>query len=131
MCFSKLYLSPLWIQSQDAKMISNHGFKYLELYEEMARQASDQGQPLFLYNAKIHMICHILRNLSWEAELANVALNPMVWGVQLEEDLVGKASRLVRHVSSTPYYASKRSLQRWLIAAHRAWVKSEMITRCD
>lgn len=130
-CFSKMYVAPLWIPSDHAKVICNHGFTYLKMWREMAHQAAHERKALFLYNSKIHMLTHILRNLEWEAELAYYTLNPMVWGVQLDEDLIGKACRLARHVSSNPYFMVRRSLQRWLIASYTSWSKSRMLNRCD
>ena len=125
-----MYLAPLWIPSDEAKIISDHGFRYLRCFRSLAEQASRAGTPLFLYNTKIHMMTHILRNLEWEAELAEFCLNPLVLGVQLDEDLIGKASRLARHVSSAPYFTIKRTLQRWLIASYTSWSKSGMLQRC-
>ena len=111
------------------RVIAGHGLKYLEMYKDLATQAAGEGRALFLYNSKLHMNDHIFRNLAWEAEMAPVALNPMAWGVQLDEDLIGKASRLTRHVSSKPAFTIKRTLQRWLIASFAAWSKAEMLER--
>lgn len=130
-CFSMMYLSPLWIPSARAKKISDHGMRYLKLYAQLASKANQEGKPLFLYNAKIHMLTHVLWNLGWESEMADSCMNPMIWGVQLDEDLIGKASRITRHVSATPYFTMFRTLQRWLITSHKAWVQEGMLTRCD
>ena len=129
LCYRKMYLAPLWIDAAEAKVIAGHGLQFLEIYQALATQASREGRALFLYNSKIHMNDHIFRNLAWEAEMAPVALNPMTWGVQLDEDLIGKASRLTRHVSSKPAFTIKRTLQRWLIASFAAWSKAGMLER--
>ena len=124
-----MYLAPLWIDAAEAKVIAGHGLKFLELFHQLAQQASREKRALFLYNSKIHMNDHIFRNLAWEAEMAPVAMNPMSWGVQLDEDLIGKASRLTRHVSSKPAFTIKRTLQRWLIAGFSAWSRAGMLER--
>ena len=129
LCFRKMYVAPLWIPKQKAKNIAEHGLKYLELFQLLARKASTERRPLFLFNSKVHMNDHIFRNLAWEAEMGDYALNPLVWGVQLDEDLIGKASRLTRHVSSIPHFTIRRSLQRWLIAGYHAWSKAGMLER--
>lgn len=128
-CFRKMYLAPLWIPAAEAREIATLGQEYLELFQAMAIQAANEGKRLFLFNAKVHMMCHIMRNLSWESELASLCLNPMVWGVQLEEDLIGKAARVTRHVSSHPSFTMRRTLQRWLIASYSAWSKVGMLQR--
>lgn len=130
MCFRKLFKAPLWIPKNDAKEICKHASNYLQLYQSLAWQASQERRPLFLFNAKVHMLSHVFRNLEWEAELSEFCLNVMVWGVQLDEDLVGKASRLARHVSSKPAWTIERTLQRWLIASYAAWSKAGMYKRC-
>ncbi len=129
-CFQKLFKAPLWIPRDEAKEICKHASKYFELYQALAWQASQEGRALFLFNAKVHMLSHLFRNLEWETELSDFCLNIMVWGVQLDEDLVGKASRLTRHVSSKPAFTIQRTLQRWLIAAYSAWEKAGMYRRC-
>lgn len=96
----------------------------------MAEQATRDRRALFLFNSKFHMLVHIFRNLSWESEMAGLCLNPMIWGVQLDEDLIGKASRLTRHVSSKPEFTIKRTLERWLVASFGAWSKAGLIDRC-
>lgn len=129
LCFRKMYLAPLWIPAAKAREIAAHGLKYLELFQAMARKAKEEGRALYLFNSKIHMNDHIFRNLAWEAEMAELCLNPLAWGVQLDEDLIGKAARLTRHVSSRPVFQIRRTLQRWLIAGHSAWSKAGMLQR--
>ena len=129
LCFRKMYLAPLWIPASKAREIAGHGLKYLEIFQAMARKAREEGRALFLFTSKIHMNDHIFRNLAWEAEMSELCLNPLAWGVQLDEDLIGKAARLTRHVSSKPVFTIRRTLQRWLIAGHSAWSKAGMLQR--
>ena len=129
LCFRKMYVAPLWIPAAKAREIAGHGLKYLETFQAMARKAKEEGRALFLFNSKIHMNDHIFRNLAWDAEMAELSLNPLAWGVQLDEDLIGKAARLTRHVSSKPVFTIRRTLQRWLIAAHCAWSNAGMLKR--
>ena len=63
----------------------------------------------------------------WQADLSDVVLNPMVFGVQMEEDLVGKSCRILRRVS--PQVAVEKTLRRYLIAAADAWSKANMWKR--
>ena len=127
LCFEEMYLLPLWIPASDAKRICGYAFCYLRLYQQMAVQASQEGRMLFLFNAKSHMLSHIFRVLSWESELSSLCMNPLCWGVQLDEDLIGKASRVSRHVTSKPHFQIRRTLERWLISSQFAWTKSGML----
>ena len=128
-----MYLSPLWIEAHHAQEICQHGYNYLSLFQRLAQKAHDDGRMLFLYNAKVHMMCHLLRNLGWEAEVSMTrrALNQMMFGCQMDEDLIGKAARVSRHVSSKLEYTTRRTLQRWLIASYTAWRAAGMVKRCN
>ena len=129
-CFSKLYLAPLWVPRGEAYVIANLGFKYLELFMELAKQSREENRMLFLLNPKGHMLMHVFKTMLWEADLASEILNPLAMGVQLEEDLVGKTCRLVRHVTNvSSSFAMKRTFQRYRAAAFVAWAESKMVIR--
>ena len=126
-CFTRMYLAPLWIPADEARQISQHGFNYLQIFQRLAEKAANEGKMYFLLNPKIHMMCHIMRNLEWESELSRLALNPLVWGVQMDEDAIGKSARLTRHVSAKPEFMIRRTLQRWLIKAYYAWKQAGLL----
>lgn len=125
--WSKLFAAPLWIPKDQAVSIANKAFTFLNLYMQMASEAAQEGRLLFLLNAKAHMMSHIFRSMLWQADLSELALNPLTFGVQMEEDVVGKCSRLLRRVS--PQAAVQQTLRRWLIAAATAWSNEGMWVR--
>ena len=94
---------------------------------KLANLAAQNGELLWLFNSKAHMLSHIFRNFHWEAELSDLALNPLSLGVQMEEDLVGKTSRINRRVA--PNIQIQRTIQRYLAGAFSVWCDAGMIDR--
>ena len=68
---------------------------------------------------------HLVMTLAQQGRIKGFALNPMILGNQMEEDFIGRPSRISRRVS--PRLPATRSLQRYLIAARTAWVQAGMI----
>ena len=54
-----------------------------------------------------------------------LAPNVMMWSCQLDEDVVGRTSRLSRRVNIRR--VAQRSLDRFLVAAHTAHVKEKLL----
>ena len=96
--------------------------KFLAGYQQLAKQAFLEGKSLFSYLPKIHIIHHSMLELALAVQ---VQVNPLAWGVQMEEDFIGKLSRLARRVS--PLQVILRVIQRSLQAAHYHWMESGFI----
>ena len=125
--WSRLYLLPLWVPSMDAQQIAKAAFRYLSLFMQLANLAAQNGETMWLLNSKCHMMVHLFKNFSWEAEMNCFALNPLALGVQMDEDLIGKTAKINRKVA--PALQIKRTLQRYLVSAFAAWNSAGMIER--
>lgn len=114
---SSLYHQDLWIENAVARDIGSKGMSFMIAYMELARMAYDLGKAHFIFMPKAHVCNHV-----WD-ELATATtpyiLNPLAHGVQVDEDMVGRSSRIARRVS--PLQAIKRVLERFLLAAFKQY----------
>jgi len=75
------------------------------------------GKPRFAMMPKLHYLAHAALQLKRQSELASWAQNPLGASVQLQEDFIGRPSRVSRRVDI-------RQVHRNVI--HRCLVLSEM-----
>ena len=121
----RLYKSEVFISGDRAHGIAEDGMSFLQLYQVLAQMAFEQQRPLFPLLPKIHFMDHIVRSLMTQSKIKGVAWNPMILGNQMEEDFIGRPSRISRRVS--PRLTATRTIERYLIASRAAWLKAEMI----
>ena len=120
--FEELYASDLWLEPSDARRIAEKGLRFLWLFMKLARKSFDQGRALFPFMPKSHVVYHIFDDLKLASTAQSKVINPMAFGVQVDEGYVGKLSRLSRRVS--PVQVIHRVLERSLWAARKHWVKA-------
>ena len=120
-----LYNSDAFIPGERAISIACDGRGFLRLYRTLAEQAFCNKRALFPLLPKVHSMDHLVMTLAQQGRIKGFALNPMILGNQMEEDFIGRPSRISRRVS--PRLPATRSLQRYLIAARTAWVQAGMI----
>lgn len=118
LCLGNLYREGLFIRSADAESIGKQGLRFLSLYAELAQMAFDRRLKRFPLVPKLHYLHHQFLELVLDARKAEWCLNPIMTGVQLEEDFIGKPSRLARRVSSRT--TALRVLQRSFLAVRNA-----------
>lgn len=115
-----MYNSPLFLDSSDAKFIFKRGLSFVRLYCSLAREAFDQGRHwLFPLFPKVHAMFHFFLQMKMECEQCQMAQNPLSSSCQLDEDTVGKVSRVSRRVNVR--LVAMRTLQRHLIASWKVW----------
>ena len=119
--FSKSYREHVWIHRDRAFEISGHGHRFLRLHSQLARRAYDTGQALFLYMPNLHRLAHLFHSLSDDARRACWARNVLIWDCQIEEDFIGRPSRLSRRVG--PQQVITRTLQRALQACYAKFIE--------
>lgn len=118
LCLSGLYRSGVFIPSDQAAQIADQGLTFLRLYAEMARMAYSRGQRRFPLVPKGHYLHHTFLSLWYEAQGHQWCTSPLIYAVQMQEDYIGKPSRLARRVSSKT--TSLRVLQRSFLAIRNA-----------
>ena len=124
-CLEELYGSDLWLGREKALQISEMGLSFMQDYMTLATRAYDRRQALFSYMPKAHVCHHVFIEMRESASKTGLCLNPLCQAVQVDEDMVGKTSRLARRVS--PMQVVKRVLNRWLHAAFKHWTAAGFI----
>ena len=116
-----LYECPLWIESSDALPIARAGFDYLREQRRLVFLSYQVDRHLFMWQPKTHYLGHIIHSFFYGASACDFALNPLVDSVQMDEDFVGRPSRLARRVTSKAFMSALRILQRYLINVRECW----------
>lgn len=115
----QLYDSELWLTRDQAQLTINAGYTFLSSYNNCAVRAYEKGLCLFSYKPKLHYLHHIVLFMAWQYDqLFNYVLSPLCEATPMDEDLVGRTSRLSRHVS--PMTTGLATMNRYLVAANIA-----------
>jgi hypothetical protein len=125
--FALLYKAGVFLDEQECKFVSDQGLEFLKTYSRMALisfRASQQWRfPLY---PKLHVFHHLMMDVRQSGLQVKIACNPTLWGCQLDEDTVSRASRLSRRVNIC--IVAARSLDRVLVSAYTAYVKAGLLT---
>lgn len=113
-----LYHEGLFIRAPVARGIALRGLKFLHGYAKLAKMAFDRGQKRFALIPKGHYLHHQVLDLLHQSERSRWCPNLLMYGCQLQEDYVGRPSRISRRVS--PKTVPLRVLQRSFLAIRAA-----------
>lgn len=119
-CLEEMYASDLFLSVDAARRISGKGLRFLLLYKRLARMSFDVSKALFVFMPKGHVVHHVFHELAVLSSQGKEPINPLAFAVQIDEDFVGKSSRLSRRVG--PGQVVKRTLERSLQAAYKQWI---------
>jgi hypothetical protein len=124
--FTVLYRAGAFLTEEECAYVSDQGLHFLAAYSSLADAMFQKSrQWLFPLYPKLHVFHHIcldVRRLGLEAK---TAVNPTMHACQIDEDTVGRASRLSRRVSIRA--AASRTLDRYLVSAFTAFDKSGLL----
>ena len=120
-CLHKMYELDVWLSRPDAMEIADLGLQFLQGYKRLATQAFASGRALFPHMPKGHCLDHLFWQLKADLEIrdADFFINPLNHSVQINEDWVGKTSRLARRTA--PAQVVSRVLERTLNAYYAHW----------
>ena len=113
-CMRELYSSGVWLRPSKAREVVTHGMRFLQGYNRLAMMAYHFRCRRFPLLPKLHFFHHLMVDMWMEASASNWVLSPLVFSVQLQEDYIGKPSRVSRRVS--PKLHALRTMQRVLRA---------------
>ena len=119
--FRKLYREGIWLSPSRALELSGHGFAFLRKHGEVAKQAHRAGRSLFLFMPNLHRLHHLFYSLYDSAQLHTESLNILTLSCQVDEDFIGRPSRVSRRVGVGRVVL--RTLQRSLEASYAKFVK--------
>lgn len=114
-----MYHEGFFIRSSRAMKIGKHWLLFLQQYTLATSIVHSRGLNRFAVIPKLHMLHHGALRLIREAQRAEEdgtiwTINPLAESVQLQEDWIGRPSRLSRRVS--PRQIHLRVCQRSLIS---------------
>ena len=105
-----------------ASCLLEFGGAYMKLAEAQFKVQRPYLFPLF---PKLHSLNHCMVEMKRDVDAHGYSQNPMATSCQMDEDAIGKLSRLSRRVSIRK--AMIRTLSRYLIGAKRAWEQAGLI----
>ena len=122
----RLYGSPAFLCQADALLIGNYGMRFLRRYNTLARMAFSNRRQLWAIQPKFHAFAHLVMSLFIESKFTE---NILMYSVQMDEDFLGKPSRLSRKVSEK--LCSERVTIRYMEACYSEWVKCGYFIRAQ
>ena len=105
-----------------ASCLLEFGASYMKLAKAQFQVQRPYLFPLF---PKLHSLNHCMVQMKHDADAHGYSQNPMATSCQMDEDAIGKLSRLSRRVSIRK--AMIRTLGRYLIGAKKAWEVAGLI----
>ena len=117
-CLGSLYREGLFIPARRGEVIARQGLLFLKLYADLARISFDRRKKRFPLAPKGHYMHHQFLGMLQQAQRSDWCVNILAFAVQMQEDFIGKPSRLARRVSSRT--TSLRVLQRTFLAVRNA-----------
>ena len=122
-----MYNSGFWLKKQHALGIGKLIYSFLAHFSICAHKTLQQGKRRFAITPKMHMLAHAGNDLLQEAQLSEWRRNPIAYSNQLQEDFIGRPSRVSRRVNIRSLHRSV--LMRSLIFYQRALLSSDDDTR--
>ncbi|CAE7226882.1 unnamed protein product, partial [Symbiodinium sp. CCMP2456] len=135
MCIRGLYRCGVWMPAAQGKKVATWGLQFLQAYGQLATLAFRRGQRRFCLIPKLHFVHHIMQELLCQSASSSWALNPLTFSVQMQEDFIGRPSRISRRVS--PKAQALRTQQRVLLCMFGEFMrveggkKDDTHNRCD
>ena len=125
--FTMLYKAGAFLGESECAHVAEQGLRFLAVYAELAlKMYRDNRQYLFPLYPKLHIWHHLVLAVKQSGERNQSAINPTMWGCQMDEDTVGRASRLSRRVNIRR--VASRTLERYLVSAYTAFTKAGLLS---
>ena len=125
-CLAALYKENVFIPAERAILIAENGLRCLRRLGWLAKEAVKLQRALWMLTPKAHALHHLfLEDMLKPALQGLQPINVLVFSTQLDEDFVGKQSRLSRRTD--PRTVSKRCLERFLQSSYAEYVKAKYI----
>ena len=123
-----MFESDAWLSAEQAATATGHGLRFLRRYNKMALESLGRGDRLWIMHPKIHALHHLLIHMSDAADRGGPVLNVLCTSVQMDEDFIGRGSRLSRHVASGST-TSLRVVERYLQAVYAKFIECGYLVR--
>lgn len=124
--FSLLYRAGAFLSEQECSFVSEQGLQFLKTYSMLAgHMFGASKQWMFPLYPKLHMFHHQMLEIRFLGNSVKTAASPMMFACQMDEDTVGRSSRLSRRVNIRR--VSLRTLDRYLVSAYAAHAKAGLL----
>ena len=127
MALTYMFAHGYWIPSQEALHLFKLLMVFLQGFTKCAQLTNEMGLHRFGLMPKIHYLHHAAHRLRQESERSPWAVSPLGESVQMQEDYIGRPSRISRRVDVRQLHL--RVVQRSLIAAQQGLESSDVDTR--
>lgn len=118
--FTTFYQGGFFLDQNESIYAAQCAMEFLSTYEHLAEIMFSLKRPaLFPLYPKLHLMHHMTIQLQESANSFGFAENPMACSCQLDEDVIGRVSRLSRRVSIR--LTMLRTIGRYLIGCYSAW----------
>ena len=112
---SMQYSHDLWLPRECAEFMYLQGLVALRSYGYLARHCMGLGKRFFGMRPKFHLLAETVFELKSCVTLGHTwILSPVIYNCEVNEDFIGRVSRISRHVSSRTVVL--RTLQRYGVA---------------
>lgn len=118
-----MYSSGFFIAAADAQKLGRYIYKFLSHYAILASLTLTARKQRFPMTPKVHMLAHAGHDLISQGLLGGWAMNPAAFTNSVQEDFIGKPSRLSRRVNVKAM--ARNVLMRRLISYHQAFRRSD------
>lgn len=123
LALSAMYGNGYWLEAELAKSIASQMFFFLKAYQVLAHECLVARKRRFPIMPKCHYLMHTAVQLWRQAQKSHWSQNPLGWSVQLQEDFIGRPSRVSRRVDVRQVHRS--TINRSLILAEQAFRQSD------
>lgn len=124
--FSVLFQSDVFLVRHECDYVSSRGLFFLRQYQVMANALFRAGKPWgFPLYPKLHAFHKQMIHLKRDGSENGFSINPLLYCCQVDEDSVGRVSRLSRRVNIRKCMV--RTFDRWLVAAFTAFNKAGIL----
>jgi len=117
-CLGGLYREGVFIPAARAERIARQGLQFLRCYAWLARESYERQMKRFPFAPKGHYLHHTFLELLHQSKRCDHCMNALCFSVQMQEDYIGRPSRLARRVSSRT--TSLRVIQRTFLAVRNS-----------
>ena len=123
---SFLYNAPLFLDRSEALFVSSYGMFFLQAYTALATDCYEKGRAhLFPLFPKCHAVHHCWKTMDEDSLAHGFAMNPLTASCQMDEDVIGRVSRVSRRVNIR--LTAQRTLQRHLMACWDVWHSAKVL----
>jgi hypothetical protein len=123
---SFLYNAPLFLERSECRFVCCRGMYFVQTYTALARDCFGLGKAhLFPLFPKIHAVQHVWLQIELQCDNHGFAMNPLTASCQMDEDIIGKVSRVSRRVNARSMV--RRTLQRHLMSSWHIWFEAGVL----